>query len=149
MTVFALNKRARFDYELLDEYEAGIVLFGYEVKSIREGNMHLKSAYVSVRHGELFLVNSYIGAYSKSGEVKGYNPERLRKLMLHKREIRRITAKLEEEGLTLVPIKVYNRNNRIKIQIAVARGKKNYDKRADKKKRDINRQIRRTLKQNM
>jgi SsrA-binding protein len=146
MATYAINKKARHDYEILRSFEAGIQLAGFEVKAIKEGNVHLKGAYVSLRNGELWLVNAYVGKYSKAGNLSDYDPERPRKLLVRKREIRFLADKLAQKGLTLVPISVYNKGNRIKVEFSLVRGKKKHDKRAAQKERDVNRKIQRTLK---
>ena len=145
--MYALNKRARYDYDILESYEAGIELFGHEVKSVREGHMNLKGAFVTIRSGQLWLKNAYIAPYSKSGALPSYNPERVRRLLVHKRQIRHLSAKLAQKGLTLVPLKVYNSNNRVKLEFALVKGKKKHDKRQSIKERDVKRKLQRTLKQ--
>lgn len=147
MAVFAVNKRAKFDYDILDEYEAGISLLGHEVKSVRQGHIHLKSAYVTVKNNEVFLMKCHISPYKKAGNLDNYDPDRSRKLLLHKRQIKGLIGKLEQKGLTLIPLKVYTANNRIKVKFAVAKGKKKYDKRQAIKERDVSKKIKRTLKQ--
>lgn len=145
--MYALNKRARYDYDILETYEAGIELLGHEVKSIREGHMHLKGAFVTLRSGQLWLKNAYVAPYSRAGALPSYNPERIRRLLVHKRQIHHLSAKLTQKGLTLVPIKVYNSSNRIKLEFALVKGKKKHDKRQSIKERDVKRKLQRTLKQ--
>lgn len=144
MKLMAENKRARFDYELLDTYEAGIVLSGDEIKSVRLGHLSLVDCYGYIKDGECFLRNSYIKEYSNSFDAGrfGDNSRRDRKLLLHKDEIVKIKKKLETEHLTLVPTKAYFVNSNLKVEIAVARGKKLYDKRESLKKKELDRNLR-------
>ena len=144
MKLMAENKRARFDYELLDAYEAGIVLSGDEIKSVRLGHLSLVDCYGYIKDGECFLRNSYIKEYSNSFDAGrfGDNSRRDRKLLLHKDEIVKIKKKLETEYLTLVPTKAYFVNSNLKVEIAVARGKKLYDKRESLKKKELDRKLR-------
>ena len=141
----AENRRARHDYELLERFEAGIVLTGTEVKSLRAGQVQLTHAYGEVRGGELWLVGASIAEYSQ-GNVANHAPERDRKLLLHSREIDTLHGQVREKGHTIVPTRLYFKNGRIKIEIAVARGKVLIDKRRDIAKRDATRQIERELK---
>jgi SsrA-binding protein len=145
MKLLAENKNARFNYEILEKIEAGIVLIGQEVKSIKLGHMSLKGSYVVVKGYELFLIGSYISPY-QAKNIKDYNPERDRKLLLKKKEINYLIGKSKEKNLTLVPLKVYTRGSFITIEIAVSRGKKLIDKRSAIKKREIDRKIHRSLK---
>jgi SsrA-binding protein len=131
---FAVNRRARHDYEILDRLEAGIELLGTEVKSIRAGRIQLKDSYVEIRDGEAFLVGAHIGPYAH-GNRQNHEPERTRRLLLNRREIDRLFGKTILQGLTCVPLSVYLKGNRIKLEIAIARGKKRYDKRQAEKKR--------------
>ncbi|MFQ5526808.1 MAG: SsrA-binding protein SmpB [Thermoanaerobaculia bacterium] len=131
----AENRRARHDYELLDKIEAGIVLKGTEVKSIRAGKVQLKDSYVEIRDGNAYLVGAHVSPYSH-GNIQNHDPERPRRLLLNRREIDRIFGKTIIQGLTCVPLSVYLKGNLVKVEIAIARGKKLYDKRqAEKKKR--------------
>ena len=139
------NKKAKFDYEILDTYEAGIVLTGTEIKSIREGKAQLKDSYAVIRNGEVFLLNMHISRYEQ-GNIFNHDETRTRKLLLHKREILKLRDKVEIEGLTLVPIKLYFKGNKAKILIGIARGKKTYDKRESIKKRDIDRDLKKQFK---
>ena len=139
------NKRANYDYEIETTYEAGIVLKGTEIKSIREGKANLKDSYAIVKNGEVFLLNMHISAYDK-GNIFNHEETRTRKLLLNKREILKITDAIEREGYTLVPIKVYFKGNKAKLLIGVARGKKTYDKREAIKKKDMDRDIQKQLK---
>lgn len=142
----AENKKAFFDYEILEKYEAGIVLFGHEVKAVKNGNISLKGAYVTLHSGEPFLIGAHIGRYKQAGGLVGYDPERSRKLLLKKKEIGYLSAKNEEKGLTILPIKVYIKHSKVKIEIGVGRGKRQFEKKEKIRKRDIERDIRRTLK---
>ena len=141
----AENRRARYDYELLERFEAGIVLTGTEVKSLRAGQVQLAHAYGEVRGGEVWLVGASIAEYSQ-GNVANHAPERDRKLLLHAREIESLFGQVREKGHTIVPTRLYFKNGRIKIEVAVARGKVRIDKRRDIAKRDATRQIERELK---
>ncbi|MFH1175521.1 MAG: SsrA-binding protein SmpB [bacterium] len=145
---FAFNKRAGFDYDLLEKFEAGLVLFGHEVKSVKLGHSSLKSSFVTAHNGELFLINCHIPAYKFSGPMPDYNPDRSRKILLNKKEINYLIGKTQEKGLTLTAVRLYNKGNRIKLEFAVARGKKNYDKRATIKERETDREMARELKNN-
>lgn len=140
------NKKARHDYFILETYEAGIELVGTEVKSVRQGKMNLKDSYVDIKHGEAFLIGAHISPYDH-GNIFNRDPERVRKLLLKKQEIMKLTGKLTEKGLTLVPLEVYLNRNWIKLSIALAQGKKNYDKRDAKAEADAKRNIDRALKE--
>lgn len=139
------NKKANYDYDIETTYEAGIVLKGTEIKSIRQGKANLKDSYAIYKNGEIFLLNMHISQYDK-GNIFNHEETRTRKLLLNKREILRIRDSIEKEGYTLVPIKLYFKGNKAKILLGVARGKKNYDKREDIKKKDMNREIQKELK---
>jgi len=143
MKLVAENKRARFEYELLDSYEAGIVLTGDEIKSVRLGNFSIVDTYGFIKNEECFLRNSYIKEYSNSFDAGRYGDasRRDRKLLLHKDEIVKIKKKLEQEHLTLVPVKAYFSGSNVKVEICIARGKKLYDKRESLKKKDIERRL--------
>ena len=143
MKLIAENKRARFEYELLDKYEAGIVLTGDEIKSVRLGHFSIVDTYGYIKNLECFLRNSYIKEYSNSFDAGRYGDtsRRDRKLLLHKDEIVKIKKKLEQEHLTLVPTKAYFSGSNVKVEIAVARGKKLYDKRESLKQKDIERRL--------
>ena len=147
MKIVCNNPIANFQYFLLDKYEAGIVLTGDEIKSIRAGHISIKESFVHIKNGEVWLKNAFIQAYEKSynGGRKKADERQDRKLLLHKNEILRIKKSLEQEGLTLVPTKVYFQGSFVKIEIAVAKGKKLYDKRESIKKRDIDRKINREI----
>ncbi len=135
------NRRARHDYTILETYEAGIVLTGTEVKSLRQGNANLSNGYAMVRNGEVWLIGMHISPYEQ-GSYSNVDPVRNRKLLLHKKEIRKLLSKTAEKGLTLLPLQVYFKNKVAKVVIGIGRGKKAYDKRHDITKRDIERAIR-------
>ena len=134
------NPRARFDYEILDTWRAGMVLNGAEVKAVRAGSMSLKGAYIIIHNEEIFLINAHIGLYAKAIQ-KNYEPTHSRKLLLHKKEIKRLIGLTKQKGLTLVPLKVYNEHNKLKIEFGIGRGRSKIDKRAVIKKRDIDKEI--------
>lgn len=149
MSVLAVNKRARFDYEIQNTFEAGLVLLGHEVKSIKTGHISLKGSFVSIKNQkkpgkdpEFFLVNAHIPLYKHASSISNHNPERSRKLLLKKSEIKRLIGKKNEEGLTLVPIKLYTKRGIIKLEFGIGRGKKKKDKREDLKKKQVDRRIR-------
>ena len=141
----AENRRARHDYHLLDRLEAGVALTGTEVKALREGRVQLGQAYADVRDGEVWLVGAHISTYDQ-GNIANHDPDRDRKLLLHGREIASLHGKVRERGLTLVPTKLYFKDGRAKVELALARGKETRDKRRDIAKRDADRQIERALK---
>ncbi|WP_425387426.1 SsrA-binding protein SmpB [Desulfovirgula thermocuniculi] len=144
--VVTVNRRARHDYHILETYEAGIVLTGTEVKSLRAGRANLQDSYARVENGELFLYNMHISPYDQ-GNRFNHEPKRTRKLLMHKREIMRLLGKSREKGLTLVPLKVYfNERGKAKVELALARGKKAIDKREDIAARDARREIERALR---
>jgi SsrA-binding protein len=144
--VIADNRRARHEYTLLERIEAGLQLVGTEVKSLRANGASLAQAHAEERGGELWLVGAHIAPYEKSGASSGHEPERDRKLLLHRREIDRLAGRVRERGLTLVPTRLYFKDGRAKVEIALARGKELRDKRRDIAKRDADRQIERALK---
>ena len=140
------NKRANFDFHLEDRFEAGLVLQGTEIKSIRAGQVSLQRGFVQPRNGELWLMETHIAAY-EHGNRDNHDPKRPRKLLLHRREINKIIEALELKGLTVVPTKLYLKGGRAKVEIALARGKKKYDKRQDIAKRDDERRVERALRE--
>ena len=140
-----INRKAKFDYFIEDEFEAGIVLTGTEIKSIRAGHCNLKDCYGVVKNGEVFLLNMFIGQY-REGNIFNHSETRSRKLLLHKREIKKIEDSISLNGLTLVPLKGYFKDNKFKILVGIGRGKKNYDKRESIKERDIKREVDKNLK---
>lgn len=137
-----LNKKARFDYFIEETYECGIALTGTEIKAIRSANANIKDCYGTIKNNEVFLVNMFIGSY-KEGNIFNHEERRTRKLLLHKKEILKLKEKVEKEGYTLVPLKLYIKNNLVKILLGVGKGKKVYDKRETIKQRDIEREQRR------
>ncbi len=139
------NKKAKFDYFIEEEYEAGIVLTGTEIKSIRKGSCNIKDCYGIIRKGEIYLLNMFVGQY-KEGNIFNHEETRDRKLLLHKKEIKKISQMIEVQGLTIVPLKLYFKDNKLKVLIGICRGKKNYDKRESIKERDIKRDVERNLK---
>jgi len=143
--LIASNKKAYHDYFILDKMEAGIVLVGTEVKSAREGRVNLKDSYGLVRQGEIFLLNCHISPYTH-GNRQNHEPTRARKLLLHAKEIRRLVGKAQEKGLTLVPLRVYLKRGRIKVEMGVARGKKLIDKRETERRKELDREARAQLK---
>jgi SsrA-binding protein len=143
MTVYAQNKKATFDYEILEKFEAGIELKGHEVKAIKAGKVSLTGAYVKEFGNELFLLGALVSPYQPRNVPKDYQEQRDRKLLLTKKELNYLAGKLNEKGLTIVPIKLYNKGGKVKLEIGVARGKKKYDKRETIKKRDVERRLRR------
>lgn len=145
----AVNKRALFDYEILEKLEAGLVLTGAEVKSVKNGHIGLKGSYVTFKDEEAYLLNAHISPYQKAGKIAGYEPTRTRKLLLNKNELKRFVGRLNEKGLTIVPLKVYtSKHGRIKVEIGLGRGKKQFEKRELIKKREVEREIRSNLKSN-
>ncbi len=146
MKTYISHRRATFDFEILETFEAGISLLGTEVKSIRGGQGKLEGSHVVIRGKEAFLVGASIPAFQKANASKSYDPERTRKLLLTMKEINELERKSEKQGLTIVPIKLYNKSSKLKLEIAIARGKKKQDKRQSIKERDTNRDIARELK---
>lgn len=146
MSNFAYNRRARFDFEINETFEAGIVLLGFETKSIRSGRVKLDGSYVIVRGGEAFWVGGSITPYQTANTPKNYDPSRARKLLLSKKELAQLSRATEQERLTALPLSLYNKGRKIKVEVAIARGKKKVDKRESIKARDVKRDISRTLK---
>lgn len=140
-----INRKARFDYEIEDEYEAGIVLKGTEIKSIRNGKANIKDSYAIIRNNELYLLNSNISLYEE-GNRFNHEETRTRKLLMHKKEILKLKDKIEKEGYTLIPLKMYFKGSKLKVLIGLAKGKKNYDKREAIKKRDTEREMQKIIK---
>lgn len=139
------NRKARHEYFLTEKFEAGLVLVGTEVKSIRAGRVNLKDSYAQIDNGELFLYNMHVSPYEQ-GSFSNVDPTRKRKLLMHKREIMRLLGKVKEKGLTLVPTKLYFYKGRVKVEIALAQGKKLHDKRASQKEKDTKREIDKAMK---
>ena len=146
MSVFSENRKAYFNYEILEKFEAGLILSGAEVKSIKGGRMNLTGSYVNFHNGEPYLIGASIAPYQPKNQPSDYDPSRSRKLLLNKKEIDYISGKTKQKGLTLIPLKVYNKGRRIKIEIGLVRGKRQYDKRAAIAKRETVKKIERSLK---
>jgi SsrA-binding protein len=144
--ILADNRQARFQYEFLETFEAGVVLTGTEVKSIRAGKINLRDSYGLLRHGEAWLLNAHISPHSTTSAYFNHEPTRSRKLLLHKKEIRKLIGSVDREGLTLVPTKMYLKGGRVKVALALARGKKLHDKREDLRKKDDKRDMARAMK---
>lgn len=140
------NRQARYLYEILETYEAGIELKGTEVKSIREGRVNLRDGYVLIRNGEAWLLNVHVSPHSTASQYFNHEPLRTRKLLLHKEEIRKLIGKVEQKGLTLVPLKMYLKKGLVKISVGLGKGKKLHDKREDLKKRQDKREMERAIK---
>ena len=148
MSTLAINRKARFDYEILEKYQAGVALSGQEVKAVKNGHLSLKGAFVTFHQGRPVLTNAHITKYRFAGDLPDYDPTQPRFLLLKKKEIAYLRGKLHEKGLTIVPLSVYTKNRLIKVEIAVARGKHEYDKRETIKKRDAEREIKRVSDKN-
>jgi len=150
MPQLAQNKKANFDYELLEKYEAGLVLYGHEVKAVREGKASLKGSFIAIRtnnsKAELYLIACHIAPYKNAGLLLDYSQTRERKLLLKRAEINQLLTKIKIGGLTLIPLKIYTRHSFLKLEFALARGKKKYDKRASIKKREVERNLRSLIK---
>ena len=146
MSAFAENRKAFYDYEILEKYEAGLVLSGAEVKSIRNGRMNLAGSYINVHNGELYLIGSSIAPYQPKNQPIDYDPQRSRKLLLRSNEIASLIGKIKQKGLTLVPLRVYTKRSKIKLEFGLAKGKRKYEKRELIKKRETGREIERGLK---
>lgn len=140
-----VNRKARHEYHILQTFEAGIVLVGTEVKALREGKAILVDSYATIKNGEVWLVSAHISEY-KQGNINNHNPTRDRKLLLNKSEIRKLIGKTKEKGLTLIPLRMYFKNGRVKVELALAKGKKSYDKRETIAKRDFQREQERRIK---
>ncbi len=140
-----LNRKAKYDYELLEKFEAGISLTGTEIKSIRKGNANLKDSYAQVKNNEVYIINMFISPY-KEGNIFNSDERRTRKLLLHKKEIKKINDKISIKGLTLIPTKIYFKNGKAKVELYIARGKHTYDKKETIKQRDIDREMKKSLK---
>ncbi len=143
--VVATNRKAYHDYHILETYEAGIALVGTEVKSLREAKCNLKDSYATIKNGEIFLLNTHISPYSH-GTAFNHDPRRPRKLLLHRREIDKLSGKIKEKGLTLVPLKIYFKRGHAKVELGLVKGKHVYDKRKDIAKRDMEREMKREMK---
>ncbi len=143
----SINREARYNYFVLEEIECGIVLTGTEIKAIRAGKVNLKDSYAVIKNGEVYLLNTHISEY-KEGNIFNHSPRRSRKLLLHKKEILKLNDKINQDGLTLVPLKLYFKKNKVKILLGLCRGKKTIDKRETIKKRDLEREARKSNKYN-
>lgn len=146
MAIYAENKRARFDYEIQEKYECGIELLGTEVKAVRTGKASLLGSFVIIRGGEAFLINANIQPYQEINAPQGYDPLRNRRLLLTKKEIKELSETEANKSLTIVPLSLYSKNRKIKVEIAIARGKKKFDKRETIKKRETDIELRREYK---
>lgn len=146
MTTLAQNKKAWHDYSIEDTIEAGLVLAGHEVKSVKTGQATLTGAYVTIRAGEGWLRNAYIGKYKQASNLEAHDESRERKLLLHRKEITRLQNISKEKGLTLIPLELYTKKGRVKLKIGLARGKKMYDKREAIKKKELKRSLDRTVR---
>jgi len=144
MNIYSENKKAHFDYEILEKYEAGLVLSGQEVKSIRTGHINLSGSYVILKNTQPSLVGAKIPAYQPKNAPKDYNPEQIRRLLLNQKEIDYLAGKVNERGFSLIPLKIFDKNGRIKLEFGLAKGKKKFDKKEKIKKRDVEREIQRT-----
>lgn len=143
--MIALNRRARYEYNFIEEYEAGIVLVGSEVKSVRMGNVTMVDAFIYIKDNEVWIKNLKVAAYKSAHSLDKHEENRDKKLLLNKKEITRIKRKLEDKGITAIPLGMFIKNNRIKIKIAVAKGKKTWDKRETIKERDLTREMQRNI----
>jgi SsrA-binding protein len=143
--IIASNRKARYEYEILDTFEAGIALLGPEVKALRAGKASLGDAYADIRRGQVYLINAHIGAYEQAGRANAA-PLRERKLLMHRKEISRLEGRVEERGLTLIPLRLYFTNGRAKVELALARGKRRYDKRQAIRERETDRDVQRTMR---
>ncbi|MEE4311455.1 MAG: SsrA-binding protein SmpB [candidate division KSB1 bacterium] len=144
--VITTNKKARFQYEIVEQIEAGIVLLGTEVKALRLGKVNLKDSFATIKDGEAFLYNMHISPYEQ-GNIYNHDPERVRKLLLHRQEIKRLTGKIQEKGMTLVPLKIYFKEGRVKVELGLGRGKRFADRRQDIARRDQERDLQREFKE--
>ena len=146
MTFLSVNRRAYYDYQILQEFEAGIALLGFEVKAIKTGRINLSGSYVVFKDDEPWLLNATIPPYQEANTPKNYDPQRSRRLLLHKSEIKDLRGKLTQKGLTILPLKVYNKKRKVKLLIGLARNKREYDKREIIKKREDERMINRAMR---
>jgi len=145
MEIIAKNRKAYFQYEILEKIEAGVVLTGTEVKSIRNSDVSINESFAHLNNGEIFVYEMHIGQY-KQGNRQNHEPKRVRKLLLHKREIAKITGKIKQKGYTMIPLSLYFKEGVVKVELALVRGKTKIDKREDIKKRDIDREIQRAMR---
>lgn len=149
MKILARNKIAQFDYEILEKYEAGIVLTGAEVKSVKLGNINLKGGYITIHQEEAWLINVHIAPYIKAGKKERYEAEKPRKLLLHRKELNSLIGKLKQKGLTLVPLSIYTKRGKIKVEFGLCRGKRKYEKRERIKQKEAERKIQRGLRKKL
>lgn len=147
MPALTKNPRAKYDYEILETFEAGLILSGQEVKSIKNGRMRLRGAYITIKNNEAWLINAFVPPYQTKNAPTDYEPSRARKLLLNKLEIKNLIGRTKQKGLTLVPLRVYTKHDRIKLEFGICRGRKKADKREKIKKREIQRRIDRALRQ--
>lgn len=147
MPSLATNKKARFDYEFLETFEGGLVLSGPEVKSVKKGSVQLSGSFLHLRDGELWLKHAHVAKYPAAGPQPGYEAQRDRKVLLHRRELSRLTGKLQTKGYTLVPVSLYTKGDKVKIEFALGRGKKQFEKRDVLKKRDVERELKARMKE--
>jgi len=145
-STLAKNKKAHFDYDIVETYEAGIVLYGYEVKSVKLQHISLRGSYISISDNEVYLLNTHISPYQAANMPKDYDPTRIRKLLLNRSEINTLIGKSKAQGLTIVPLSVYTKKGKIKVSIGVGRGKRKHEKREKIKKKDTEREVGRSLK---
>ncbi len=146
MPKLADNKKAFFDYKILETFEAGLILLGHEVKSAKAGQISLKGSFITFHNNKAYLTNATISKYKQAGKLEDYDPTRSREILLHKKELRYLQGKFAEKGLTIVPLSVYTKNRLVKIEIAVAQGKHTFDKRESIKKKDNEREMRRAVR---
>jgi SsrA-binding protein len=146
MAELSSNKQAFFDYEILEKFEAGLILYGFEVKSVKLGRASLRSSFIFFKNGEAYLNNANIPNYQALNTPKSYDPNRIRKILLNKKEIVELYNTTQEKGLTLIPLRLYTKGDKIKVEVALAKGKKKFDKRESIKKKDIKREIDRATK---
>lgn len=144
----ASNRQAKRDYEILNTFEAGLALTGQEVKSVRAGQMKLQGSYATIARGELWLIGAHIPKYKPAGPLPDYDPGRSRKLLIHRRELKHLIGKIQERGLTIVPLGVYTRSAKLKVELGLGRGRKQYEKREVIKRRDLDRELRGALRRN-
>jgi len=147
MPTLATNPRAKYDYHILETFEAGLVLAGHEVKAVKTGHMSLKGSYVTIKNEEAWLINAFIPPYQPKNTPADYQPDRTRKLLLNKKEIKSLIGQSKQKGLTLVPLRVYTKKGKIKLGFALGRGKRQFDKRQKIKEREVKRKIDRALRE--
>ena len=143
--MLVLNRKARYEYAVIEEFTAGMVLLGSEVKSIRSGNVTLSESFIFIKDGEVWIKNMHVAKYKQSHKLEVHDESRDKKLLLNKKEIERISKKVIDKGITIIPLGIFISNNKLKIKIAVAKGKKNWDKRETIKERDLKRELQRSL----